>query len=137
MGLGWAMGWAAPWLLRLRYSTGRSLGRTNSPLGCTVCCCPLLLLSCLLFPSSDLFRRSCSWVPFKELNGWSRGGAPPSVRGAVAHEIQRRGIRQVNLAHRLGVSKQQLTNVLHGRVGASPALANGLVAFIREGAQSV
>jgi predicted fused transcriptional regulator/phosphomethylpyrimidine kinase len=39
----------------------------------------------------------------------------------------------VDLARRLGVSKQQLTNVLHGRFGASDMLARGLIEFVKEG----
>ncbi len=97
---------------------------------------PLALGSGL--PASDAWRSAAGGGVhlISELEGWHRGIAPPSVRRAVDHEIRRRGMLRVDLARRLGVSKQQLTNVLHGRFGASPALANGFAAFIRDGAQS-
>jgi transcriptional regulator with XRE-family HTH domain len=101
---------------------------------------PGLLLPRLaqVFPApaqSDLFRSGGFSIALKELHGWSQGRVPPSIRSALDYEIRRRGILQVQLARRLGVSKQQLTNVLHGRSGASAALASGLSAFIREEAQ--
>jgi hypothetical protein len=95
---------------------------------------------CLVLPAPaqlDLFGGASGFsVPARELEGWHRGFAPPSVRRAVDHEIRRRGMLRIDFARHLGVSKQHLTNVLHGRFGASPALASGLAAFIRDGARS-
>ena len=95
---------------------------------------PLLVLVLPALSQLDLFEgSSCASVPLKELDGWRRGFSPPSVRRAIDHEIRRRGILRVDLARRLGVSKQQLTNVLHGRFGASDMLARGLIEFVKEG----
>jgi hypothetical protein len=82
------------------------------------------------------FAPAPSSVPLKDLVGWRSGPVPPSVRRAIDHEIQRRGLRRSDLARRAGISKQQLTNVLHGRFGAGVALASKLRDFIKEGAVS-
>ncbi len=85
----------------------------------------------------DLFGWSSSFsVPVREIEGWHRGVAPPYVRRAINHEIRRREMLRIDLARRLGVSKQQLTNVLNGRFGAGLALAGSLARFIEEGAQA-
>jgi hypothetical protein len=81
----------------------------------------------------DLFRNpEVSSVPLKDLDGWQRGFIPQSVRRALDHEIRRRRIRRVDLASRMDISKQHLSNVLHGRSAAGIGLATGLRQFIKE-----
>jgi hypothetical protein len=86
----------------------------------------------------DLFSDpQVSSVPLKDLDGWHRGLAPKSVRRALDHEIRRRRMRQVDLARRMKISKQHLTNVLHGRAVAGVRLASGLRRFINQAVRRI
>jgi len=68
--------------------------------------------------------------PDSDLAGWSSGLAPRAVRCYLRDEIRARGLRQSDVARRLGISRPQLVNILRGRFGASPRLALGLKAFL-------
>ena len=98
---------------------------------------PLLLLPPENPDQLDLFGQPSVSVPFHEVHAWTGGIAPGSIRKAVRHELRRRGVRQGDLASRIGVSRSQLTNILDGRFGAGPEAAKGLKAFILEGAETV
>ena len=82
----------------------------------------------------DLFCDLCVSVPLRDLDGWRAGLVPSSVRSAVRHELRRRGLRQDDLAARVGLSRPQLTNVLVGRFGVNPAAADRIKAFVMEAA---
>ena len=88
---------------------------------------PLLLLPPENPDQLDLFGQPSVSVPFHEVHAWTGGIAPGSIRKAVRHELRRRGVRQGDLASRIGVSRSQLTNILDGRFGAGPAPAGRLV----------
>jgi len=68
-------------------------------------------------------------LPRRDLEAWSSGIAPPSVRAYLRDEIKSRGLRQSDLALSLGISRAQLVNILRGRYGASPCVARGLKDF--------
>ena len=70
--------------------------------------------------------------PVAALAGWSSGLAPPAVRSYLRDEIRARGLRQSDVAQRLGISRPQLVNILRGRFGASPRLALGINAFVND-----
>ena len=52
-----------------------------------------------------------------------------AVKLYLHDEIAARGLRQSDLARRLGISRPQLVNILRGRFGASPRITLGLKAF--------
>ena len=80
----------------------------------------------------DLFEAGSPAIDGADLGGWSRGLAPPSVVRGVRHELRRRGLRQDDLARRIGISRSQLGNGLRGRFGLGPAAVAGLKAFLLE-----
>jgi len=67
--------------------------------------------------------------PLRDLASWSSGVAPPSVQAYLRDEIQGRGLRQSDVARRVGISRSQLVNILRGRFGAGPRVILGLKAF--------
>ena len=80
----------------------------------------------------DLFEAGSPAIDGADLDGWSRGPAPPSVVRGVRHELRRRGLRQEDLARRIGISRPQLGNGLRGRFGLGPAAVAGLKTFLLE-----
>jgi hypothetical protein len=68
-------------------------------------------------------------APLHDLAAWSSGVAPFPIRAYLRDEIQGRGLRQSDVARRVGISRSQLVNILRGRFGASPRVILGLKAF--------
>jgi predicted XRE-type DNA-binding protein len=95
-------------------------------------------LACLVLPlprQGDLFSSSVSVsVPVSDLS-WRKGRIPLSLRRAVRHELRRRDLRQDDLAHRIGISRPQLTNALCGRFGLGSVVAERLKTFVVEAAE--
>ena len=88
---------------------------------------PLLVVGLPWAPDLDLFGgRPC---PVSDLAFWSSGVAPPAVRSYLRDEIVARGLRQIDVARHLGISRPQLANILSGRFGASPRIALTLKAI--------
>lgn len=55
---------------------------------------------------------------------WDGGVAPPAIRLAIERELRRRSARHDELAKAIGLSRSQTTNILRGRFGTRPAIAN-------------
>jgi hypothetical protein len=60
------------------------------------------------------------------LPDWDGGVAPPAIRLAIDRELRRRGARRGELAKAIGLSQSQMTNILRGRFGTTPVIANAL-----------
>ncbi len=84
----------------------------------------------------DLFPKPVR-VPGVEVSSWRGGHIPPGLRAGVIYEIQRRNLRQVDLARLVGLSRPQLTNALRGRFGVGACAAEKLKAFVLEEAATV
>ncbi len=69
-------------------------------------------------------------VPGVEISSWRGGHIPPGLRAGVVHEMQRRNLRQVDLARRVGLSRPHLTNALRGRFGVGVHAAKKLKDFV-------
>jgi hypothetical protein len=66
-------------------------------------------------------------VPEPEpLPEWDGGVAPPAIRLAIDRELRRRSARHGDLAKEIGLSRSQMTNILRGRFGTTPVIANAL-----------
>src|SRR5262249_34891167 len=63
---------------------------------------------------------------------WPGGIAPVPVRKALRHEMKRRGHRHAEVAARAGISRSQFENILQGRFGASPEVADRIRNFLVE-----
>ena len=87
----------------------------------------VLLLASLWGRAPDLFGGRA--LPHAAFACWSSGVAPPAVRCYLHDEIAARGLRQSDVARRLGISRPQLVNILRGRFGASPRITLGLKDF--------
>ena len=57
---------------------------------------------------------------------------PADLRGATVFGLRRLGLKHSDLARRAGLSRPQVTNILHGTFGAGPAAAERLKAFVSE-----
>ena len=66
-----------------------------------------------------------------ELRSWSAGVMPGSLQRAAVFHMHRLGVRHADMAAQVGLSRPQLTNVLHGRFGTTPVAADRLKSFIR------
>lgn len=67
--------------------------------------------------------------PLRDIASWSSGVAPRSVQAYLRDEIKGRGLRQSDVARRVGISRSQLVNILRGRFGAGPRVILGLKTF--------
>jgi len=76
-------------------------------------------------------------VPASDVLEWRGGFVPSAVRTAVRHEVQRRGLRQVDVASLVGIDRPQLANLLRGRFGASAGAAQRIRNFLIAGAKTV
>jgi hypothetical protein len=56
----------------------------------------------------DLFGADALNVPYKEIFGWRGGTAPLGARKALRHEMRRLGLRHIDVAHRVGISRSHL-----------------------------
>jgi hypothetical protein len=88
-------------------------------------------------PQRDLFGGDRLAVPASDLLEWCGGFAPPAVRTALRHEKRRRGLRQLDVARLVGLSRPQLANLQQGRFGASPEAAARIRGFLIGGAKTV
>lgn len=87
------------------------------------------------FPQGDLFGLHLVTIPRpdpSELQAWEGGIMPVSVRASARFHLRASGMRHDDLAARVGLSRPQLTNVLHGRFGTCPTVAAALKAFVLE-----
>jgi hypothetical protein len=96
----------------------------------------------VVLPSSDrqgeLFGASSPvGVPADDVFGWRGGLAPETVRKALRREIRRRGLHHAQAAEHVGLSRPQLVNILQGRFGASPPVAQRIRQFLLEEAVTV
>lgn len=66
------------------------------------------------------------------LSSWRGGVMPADLRHAAAYVLRSTGVGHAALARRVGISRPQITNVIHGRFGASPVVADRLKAFFVE-----
>jgi hypothetical protein len=101
---------------------------------------PAVGFVCVFFPEQrqrDFFGGDSLAVPAETVLGWSGGIAPPEVCKALRHEIRRRNQRHGDVAARVGVSRPQFENILQGRFGASPKVADRIREFLIEGASTV
>jgi hypothetical protein len=101
------------------WSGGPGLPPSPSPL-------PMVLLP--WWRGGDLFGGRP--FPVDDLNSWSLGVAPLAVRAYLRDEISSLGLRQSDIALRLGISRPQPVNILRGRFGASPRVALGLKTLV-------
>jgi hypothetical protein len=94
----------------------------------------------IVFPEErqrDLFGADRLNVPYQEILGWRGGIALPGVQKALRREMRRRGLRHLDLADRVGVSRSHLENIMDGRRGASSLVASRLRDFLVDGAKTV
>ncbi len=64
---------------------------------------------------------------------WSSGIAPAGVRRFLRDEMRDRRFRGVDLAREIKISRPQLVNVLRGRFGTTPRVAEALKSWALEG----
>jgi transcriptional regulator with XRE-family HTH domain len=76
-------------------------------------------------------------VPYLDMLGWEGGRLPLTVQQALHHEVHRRGLRQLDIADLIGVSRSHLANLQRGRFGASPESAARIREFLIAGAKTV
>jgi hypothetical protein len=74
----------------------------------------------------ELFFDICLQSERDRLPEWTGGIAPPPIRQAMQRELWRRGNRHRDLAGAVGLSRPQVTNLLRGRFGTTPANADAL-----------
>lgn len=98
---------------------------------------PVVVVVLPVGDQGDLFCPPVVGVPAVDVFGWSCGVAPPSVRAALKREIKRRGLRQADVAARAGLSRPQMANILGGRFGASPDVADRIRDFLLSEAVTV
>ena len=67
------------------------------------------------------------------LVSWDGGVAPDEVRHFLRDEIRERHIRGAVLARKLDISHPQLVNLLAGRFGTTPRVAEALKSWALEG----
>ena len=58
-----------------------------------------------------------------DLETWGGGLIPPTIREALRHAARAKGLRQVDAADAVGISRPQLANALQGRFGVSAPVA--------------
>jgi len=105
-------------------------GGNPSPAACVYVFLPDL-------PQRDLFGADHMAVPASDVLAWEGGIAPPGVRQGLRHEAHRRGLRQREIAHLVGLSRPQLANLQSGRFGASPEAAARIRDFLIAAAKTV
>ena len=69
----------------------------------------------------------------ERFGSWSSGIAPVEVRRFLRDEIRDRGVRGIDLAMELEISRPQLVNVLQGRFGTTPRVAKALKSWALDG----
>ena len=79
---------------------------------------------------SDLFGGRA--VP-EGLGSWSSGIAPENIRHFLRDEMRDRNLSGADLAREIGISRPQLVNVLRGRFGTTPRVAEALKSWAIEG----
>ena len=79
---------------------------------------------------SDLFGGRA--VP-KGLGSWSSGIAPENIRHFLRDEMRDRNLSGADLAREIEISRPQLVNVLRGRFGTTPRIAEALKSWALEG----
>ncbi len=67
------------------------------------------------------------------LGSWSSGIAPEKIRHFLRDEMRDRNLSGADLAREIGISRPQLVNVLRGRFGTSPRVAEALKSWALEG----
>lgn len=65
---------------------------------------------------------------------WHEGQLPASLKIGLRHVLDRQGLRQADVAKRVGISRPQFVNALQGRFGVSPPVAERIKDFIFEAA---
>jgi hypothetical protein len=86
----------------------------------------------------DLFGSDGSLaVPASDVFGWQGGIAPAGIKRGLRHEARRRGLRQVDIASIVGLSRPQLANLQRGRFGASASAAQRIRDFLITGAKTI
>ncbi len=79
---------------------------------------------------SDLFGGRA--VP-EGLGSWSSGRAPEKIRHFLRDEMRDKNLSGADLAREIGISRPQLVNVLRGRFGTTPRVAESLKSWAIEG----
>ena len=74
----------------------------------------------------DLFPDLRPNLDEDELTAWTNGAPPRLIRQTLSREMRDRGVRHRDLAEAIGLSRPQLTNVLRGRFGTTPAKVEAL-----------
>ncbi len=64
---------------------------------------------------------------------WSSGIAPVDVRRFLRDEMRDRYVNGADLAREIKISRPQLVNVLRGRFGTTPRVAEALKSWALEG----
>ncbi len=67
------------------------------------------------------------------LGSWSSGKAPEEIRHFLRDEMRDRNLSGADLAREIGISRPQLVNVLRGRFGTTPRVAEALKSWASEG----
>ena len=80
----------------------------------------------VVIDAADLFGP----VEVEGWNAWRKGLVPPSAREAVERRRRAFGLTQDTLASRIGISRPQLVNALHGRFGLSGPPTENLKEFL-------
>jgi hypothetical protein len=88
-------------------------------------------------PQRDLFGADRMAIPASDVLDWQGGVVPTGVKQALRHEACRRGLRQVDLARHVALSRSQMANLQSGRSGASPEAAARIRDFLIAGAKTV
>ncbi len=93
---------------------------------------PVLVLVPIRSCQPDLFDRDGVRVDRDVLASWDRGVVPSPVRQVVERKRRALDLRQEDLAHRIGISRPQLTNALRGRFGLGSQAVERLKDFLLE-----
>ena len=67
------------------------------------------------------------------MGSWSSGVAPEKIRHFLRDEMRDRNLSGADLAREIGISRPQLVNVLRGRFGTTPRVAEALKSWAIEG----
>ena len=67
------------------------------------------------------------------LGDWSSGIPPVEIRRFLRDEMHDRHVLGTDLAHEVGISRPQLVNLLLGRFGTTPRVAQALKRWALEG----
>ena len=98
-----------------------------------------VLVACS-FPASlqlDLFVDPLPVVvPACDFLSWRHGVLPVTVRVGLRHALERQGLRQDDVAIKVGISRPQFANALQGRFGVSAPVANRIKALLLKTARA-